>query len=51
MRRGPAVWSAGRALPTLHDMEFLPSDDVVYDVARAMMAGYLGAVDVLAARR
>lgn len=41
----------GHGLPTLHDMEFLPPDDVVEDVARSMMAGYLGAVDVLAARR
>lgn len=31
--------------PTLHDMAFLPADDVVADVARAMLAGYLAAVE------
>lgn len=34
--------------PGLHDPRFLPDDAAVTDVARAMLAGYVGAVSVLA---
>jgi len=35
--------------PQLHTPAFLPTDEAVRDVARAMVAGYLGAVQRLGA--
>ena len=37
-------------VPGLHHPDFLPPDEAIFDVARVMLAGYLGACDVLAAR-
>jgi metal-dependent amidase/aminoacylase/carboxypeptidase family protein len=34
-------------VPGLHHPEFLPPDEAIGDVARVMLAGYLGACDVL----
>jgi amidohydrolase len=36
------------AVPGLHHPDFLPPDEAIFDVARVMLAGYLGACDVLA---
>ena len=35
-------------VPGLHHPAFLPPDEAIFDVARAMLAGYLGACDLLA---
>lgn len=35
-------------VPGLHHPDFLPPDEAIFDVARVMLAGYLGACDVLA---
>jgi amidohydrolase len=35
------------AVPGLHHPDFLPPDEAIFDVARAMLAGYLGACEVL----
>lgn len=35
--------------PGLHHPAFLPPDEAIFDVARAMLAGYLGACEVLGA--
>lgn len=37
-------------VPGLHHPDFLPPDEAIFDVARVMLAGYLGACDVLTAR-
>lgn len=37
----------GLGVPSLHDPEFLPPDRAVGDVARAMIAAWLGAADML----
>ncbi|MEP7023652.1 MAG: M20 family metallopeptidase [Actinomycetota bacterium] len=41
------VGTGEATVPGLHHPEFLPPDDAIFDVARAMLAGYLGACDVL----
>jgi hypothetical protein len=40
--------SAGSAVPMLHDPRFLPDDDRVGDVARALLAGWLAGAQLLA---
>ena len=35
-------------VPGLHHPAFLPPDEAIFDVARTMLAGYLGACDLLA---
>jgi amidohydrolase len=43
--------AGGPDAPMLHDARFLPPDEQVGEVARAMLAGYLGAVTTLDADR
>jgi amidohydrolase len=52
--RFPALMSfvgvGATTVPGLHHPEFLPPDEAIADVAKVMLAGYLGACDVLSGR-
>jgi amidohydrolase len=41
------VGTGADVVPGLHHPAFLPPDGAIFDVARAMLAGYLGACDML----